>query len=43
MWRIYYYAPLGTPVRISYHLNSKDAYGAPIVLKDVYGKKAKNN
>lgn len=43
MWRIYYYAPLGTPVRVSYNLNVKDAMGAPVVLKDVYGKKAKNN
>lgn len=43
MWRIYYYAPLGTTVRVSYNLNVKDAVGEPVVLKDVYGKKAKNN
>jgi L,D-transpeptidase catalytic domain len=40
MWRIYYYAPLGTKVRISYHLNSTDSSGAAIKLKDIYGKKA---
>jgi hypothetical protein len=40
MWRIYYYAPVGTKVRISYNLNSKDSVGAAIKLKDIYGKKA---
>ena len=40
MWRIYYYAPVGTKVRISYHLNSVDSTGAAIKLKDIYGKKA---
>jgi hypothetical protein len=40
MWRIYYYAPLGTKVKISYRLNSTDSVGAAIKLKDIYGKKA---
>jgi L,D-transpeptidase ErfK/SrfK len=40
MWRIYYYAPVGTKVRISYHLNSVDSAGAAIRLADIYGKKA---
>jgi L,D-transpeptidase catalytic domain len=40
MWRIYYYAPVGTQVKISYHLNTVDSVGAPTKLKDVYGKKA---
>jgi L,D-transpeptidase ErfK/SrfK len=40
MWRIYYYAPVGTKVRISYNLNSKDSVGSAIKLKDIYGKKA---
>jgi lipoprotein-anchoring transpeptidase ErfK/SrfK len=40
MWRIYYHAPVGTKVRISYHLNSIDSAGTAIQLKDIYGKKA---
>jgi L,D-transpeptidase catalytic domain len=40
MWRIYYYAPVGTKVRISYNLNSVDSVGSAIKLKDIYGKKA---
>ena len=40
MWYIYYYAPVGTRVRISYHLNGVDSVGSPLRLKDVYGKKA---
>lgn len=40
MWRIYYYAPVGTKVRISYHLNSVDSAGVAVKLKDIYGKKA---
>ena len=39
MWRIYYYAPKGTKVRISYRLNSVDSAGTAIKLKDIYGKK----
>ena len=41
MWQIYYYAPVGTKVRISYHLNSLDSAGTAIRLKDIYGKKAR--
>ncbi len=41
MWRIYYYSPIGTRVRIRYNLNVKDADGKPIRLKDIYGKKPK--
>ncbi len=41
MWRIYYYAPIGTRVRIRYNLNVKDEDGKPIRLKDIYGKKPK--
>ena len=40
MWQIYYYAPVGTKVRISYRLNSVDSSGATVKLKDIYGKKA---
>jgi hypothetical protein len=40
MWRIYYYAPIGTKVRISYHLNSVDSAGVAVKLTDIYGKKA---
>jgi lipoprotein-anchoring transpeptidase ErfK/SrfK len=40
MWRIYYYAPVGTKVRISYRLNTLDSAGTAIKLKDIYGKKA---
>ncbi|MFK7932100.1 MAG: L,D-transpeptidase family protein, partial [Saprospiraceae bacterium] len=36
MWRIYYYAPLGTPVNFRYDLNVEDANGNPIRLKDIY-------
>ena len=41
MWRVYYYAPIGTKVRIRYNLNVKDADGKPVRLKDIYGKKPK--
>ena len=41
MWRVYYYAPIGTRVRIRYNLNVKDAEGKPVKLKDIYGKKPK--
>lgn len=41
MWRVYYYAPIGTRVRIRYNLNVKDDEGRPIRLKDIYGKKPK--
>ncbi len=41
MWRIYFYAPMGTKVRIRYNLNVKDANGESKRLKDIYGKKPK--
>ncbi len=41
MWRVYYYAPIGTRVRIRYNLNVKDDEGRPVRLKDIYGKKPK--
>lgn len=41
MWRIYFYAPLGTRVKIRYNLNGKDVNGNPIRLEDIYGKKPK--
>ena len=41
MWRVYYYAPIGTRIRIRYNLNVKDDDGNPIKLKDIYGKKPK--
>ena len=41
MWRVYYYAPKGTRIRIRYNLNVKDEDGKPIKLKDIYGKKPK--
>lgn len=44
MWRIYYYAPLGTKTIIRYDLNIINAIGDTIRLKDIYGwKKNKKN
>ncbi len=36
MWRIYYYAPLGTKVVIRYDLSVVNAEGDTIYLKDIY-------
>ena len=36
-WLIYYYAPLGTKVRIRYDLNVTNPVGDSIILKDIYG------
>lgn len=41
MWRVYYYAPKGTRVRIKYNLHVKDSKGNPVQLRDIYGKKPK--
>ena len=38
-WVIYYYAPIGTKVKIRYDLNVVNKEGDSIVLKDIYGKK----
>lgn len=38
-WRIYYYAPVGTPVQIRYELQVLDENGDTIRLKDIYPKK----
>jgi L,D-transpeptidase ErfK/SrfK len=35
-WRIYYYAPLGTEVRIRYDLKISDENGDSLLLKDIY-------
>ncbi|MFL1895327.1 L,D-transpeptidase [Aquimarina sp. 2-A2] len=35
-WKIYYYAPIGTKIRIRYDLNVKDSIGKQQVLKDIY-------
>ncbi len=36
-WVIYYYAPIGTKIRISYNLTTVNVEGDTIVLKDIYG------
>lgn len=36
-WRIYYYAPVGTPIRVYYELEVQDTEGNPVLLKDIYG------
>jgi len=38
-WVIYYYAPIGTKIRIRYDINVKDSMGQNIVLKDIYNNK----
>ena len=38
-WVIYYYAPIGTKIRIRYDINVKDSMGKKIVLKDIYNNK----
>ena len=38
-WVIYYYAPIGTKIRIRYDINVKDSTGKNIVLKDIYNNK----
>jgi L,D-transpeptidase ErfK/SrfK len=35
-WIIYYYASLGTPIKIRYELSVKDQKGEMVVLKDIY-------
>ncbi|WP_081988294.1 L,D-transpeptidase [Psychroserpens jangbogonensis] len=41
-WMIYYYAPIGTKVKIRYDLNIVDEEGKALVLKDIYGYNNKN-
>jgi lipoprotein-anchoring transpeptidase ErfK/SrfK len=36
IWRIYYYAPIGTPVEVRYDLEVKDETGKTQKLKDIY-------
>ncbi|WP_422080942.1 L,D-transpeptidase [Ulvibacterium sp.] len=36
-WIIYYYAPIGTPITIRYHLKVRDENGNEKVLRDIYG------
>jgi len=36
-WIIYYYAPIGTKIRIRYNLTTVNEKGDTIVLKDIYG------
>ncbi|WP_372793670.1 L,D-transpeptidase [Lutibacter sp.] len=36
-WIIYYYAPIGTKINISYNLNSTNENGETVMLKDIYG------
>ena len=36
-WVIYYYAPIGTKIKIRYDLNVRDEKGKEGVLKDIYG------
>ena len=36
-WIIYYYAPIGTKINISYNLNSTNEKGEAVMLKDIYG------
>jgi L,D-transpeptidase ErfK/SrfK len=36
-WVIYYYAPIGTKITISYNLEVLDKAGGTVVLKDIYG------
>lgn len=38
-WVIYYYAPIGTKIKIRYDLNVLNTVGDSIVLKDIYYKK----
>jgi len=40
-WAIYYYAPIGTKIRIRYDLDVKDAKGEKLELKDIYNLKSK--
>ena len=35
-WVIYYYAPIGTKIKIRYDLNDVDSRGKPVILKDIY-------
>lgn len=37
-WIIYYYAPIGTQIKIRYDLNALDKEGNKIVVKDIYKK-----
>ncbi len=38
-WRLYYYAPVGTPVRIRYDLKVAGPNGDTVTLPDIYGWK----
>ena len=41
IWRIYYYAPVGTKVAIRYNLKVRDAKGNALRLKDIYSAKSR--
>lgn len=41
-WMIYYYAPIGTKVRIRYDLKIKDVHGKDSILKNIYGYNKKS-
>ena len=42
-WLVYYYAPLGTPVRFRYDLEVLDKAGKTILLRDIYDQKGAEN
>ena len=42
-WLVYYYAPLGTPVRFRYDLEVPDKAGKTILLRDIYDQKEAEN
>jgi len=42
-WLVYYYAPLGTPVRFRYDLEVLDKAGKAILLRDIYDQKGAEN
>jgi hypothetical protein len=42
-WLVYYYAPLGTPVRFRYDLEVPDKAGKTILLRDIYDQKGSEN
>lgn len=43
IWRIYYYAPIGTAVFFRYHLFAPDEKGNWVQFKDVYGYRKKHH
>ena len=42
-WLVYYYAPLGTPVRFRYDLEVRDKAGKTILLRDIYNQNGAEN